>query len=165
LPDLQRLDCGADRVDAPDDFVSWNDGQLRLSQLTVEHVQIGTADAAGTDPHANLARARLTVGQLAPFECGPGPLQHHRLHQVYLNVMATPNQDAGESVIVPHGELEAETLRAVVESFVLREGTDYGRREFTLPEKVAHVMAQLARGEAQIVFEPESQSIHIVRTK
>lgn len=70
-----------------------------------------------------------------------------------------------ESVIVPHAELEADTLRAVIESFVLREGTDYGSREFTLAEKVAHVMGQLERGEAQIMFEPESQSIHIVRIK
>jgi len=68
-----------------------------------------------------------------------------------------------QSVVVPHGELPAETLRAVVESFILREGTDYGSREFTLPEKVAHVIRQLERGEAQIVFESESQSIGIVR--
>ena len=66
-------------------------------------------------------------------------------------------------VIVPHGELPPDTLRAVIESFVLREGTDYGSREFTLPEKVAHVMHQLERGEAQIVFEPDSQSIDICR--
>ena len=79
--------------------------------------------------------------------------------------MSQPHQDPGESVIVPHGVLEADTLRAVIESFVLREGTEYGSREFTLPEKVAHVMDQLERGEAQIVFEPESQSIHIVRTR
>jgi uncharacterized protein len=77
--------------------------------------------------------------------------------------MEQPDQSPGESVIVPHRELPADTLRAVVESFVLREGTDYGWREFTLPEKVAHVIHQLERGEAQIVFEPESQSIGIVR--
>jgi uncharacterized protein YheU (UPF0270 family) len=68
-----------------------------------------------------------------------------------------------QSVIVPYGDLPPDTLRAVVESFILREGTDYGSREFTLPEKVAHVIHQLERGEAQIVFEPESQSIGIVR--
>jgi uncharacterized protein YheU (UPF0270 family) len=77
--------------------------------------------------------------------------------------MAQTTQDTGESVIVPYRELEPDTLRAVIESFVLREGTDYGVREFTLPEKVAHVMHQLERGEAQIVFEPESGSVHIVR--
>jgi hypothetical protein len=50
----------------------------------------------------------------------------------------------------------------VVESFVLREGTEYGARDFTLDEKVAHVIAQLERGVAQVVFEPESQSVDIV---
>lgn len=71
----------------------------------------------------------------------------------------------GDAVIVPYRELEPDTLRAVVESFVLREGTDYGAREFSLSDKVAHVMAQLQRGDAQIVFEPDSNSIHIVRCR
>jgi uncharacterized protein len=53
-------------------------------------------------------------------------------------------------------------LQAVVESFVLREGTEYGERDFTLSEKVAHVIGQLERGEAQIVFEAQSQSVDIV---
>jgi uncharacterized protein YheU (UPF0270 family) len=44
----------------------------------------------------------------------------------------------------------------------LREGTEYGARDFTLDEKVAHVIAQLERGVAHVVFEPESQSIDIV---
>jgi len=79
--------------------------------------------------------------------------------------MAPITQDMGDAVIVPYRELEPDTLRAVVESFVLREGTDYGAREFSLSDKVAHVMAQLQRGDAQIVFEPDSNSIHIVRCR
>jgi uncharacterized protein len=67
-----------------------------------------------------------------------------------------------QAVVVPHSLLPADTLRAVVESFVLREGTEYGARDFTLDEKVAHVIAQLERGVAQVVFEPESQSVDIV---
>jgi uncharacterized protein YheU (UPF0270 family) len=65
-------------------------------------------------------------------------------------------------VIVPYTELAGETLRAVIEAFVLREGTDYGAREFDLEEKVAHVRSQLERGIAQIVYDPESESIDIV---
>jgi uncharacterized protein len=63
---------------------------------------------------------------------------------------------------IPHQELSAEALRGVVEAFILREGTDYGTREFTLDEKVTHVMAQLERREAVILFDPETQSIDIV---
>jgi uncharacterized protein YheU (UPF0270 family) len=65
-------------------------------------------------------------------------------------------------VVVPYTALDADTLRAVVESYVLREGTEYGERDYTLADKVAHVMRQLERGEARIVFEPISQSIDIV---
>ncbi|HWW21039.1 MAG TPA: YheU family protein [Steroidobacteraceae bacterium] len=63
---------------------------------------------------------------------------------------------------IPHRELSADALRGVVEAFVLREGTDYGMREFTLEEKVSHVMAQLDRQEAVILFDPDTRSIHIV---
>jgi uncharacterized protein len=68
---------------------------------------------------------------------------------------------ADGSVIVPHTELAAELLRAVVESFVLREGTDYGEREISLDAKVSHVIRQLERGEAQIVFDPESETVSV----
>jgi uncharacterized protein len=64
-------------------------------------------------------------------------------------------------VVVPHRELAADLLRAVIESFVLREGTDYGEREHSLDEKVARVIRQLERGEAQIVFDPGTESVDI----
>lgn len=67
-----------------------------------------------------------------------------------------------EPVVVPHTELRPELLRSVVESFVLREGTDYGEREVSLDTKIAHVIRQLERDEAQIVFDPQSESIDIV---
>ncbi len=65
-------------------------------------------------------------------------------------------------IVIPHQELSAQALRGVVESFVLREGTDYGEREFSLDQKVAHVLRQLERGEAQIVFDAVLESIDIV---
>ena len=49
----------------------------------------------------------------------------------------------------------------MIESFVLREGTDYGEREYSLEQKVAQVHAQLERGQARIVFDPESNSVTI----
>jgi uncharacterized protein YheU (UPF0270 family) len=67
-----------------------------------------------------------------------------------------------EPVAIPHTELSADALRGVVESFVLREGTDYGEKDFSLEQKVAHVIGQLARGDARIMFDPNSESIHIV---
>jgi uncharacterized protein YheU (UPF0270 family) len=70
--------------------------------------------------------------------------------------------DAVEPVVVPHGELTPEVLRAVIESFVLREGTDYGEREFSLDQKVGNVLRQLERGEARILFDPDTESVAIV---
>lgn len=52
----------------------------------------------------------------------------------------------------------------MIESFVLREGTDYGAREFSLEEKVAHVRAQLERGQARILFDPESNTVTLELT-
>lgn len=67
-----------------------------------------------------------------------------------------------EPVPIPYEELSPDALRGVVESFVLREGTDYGTYEYSLEQKVAHVMKQLHNGEARIVFDPDTESVAIV---
>jgi uncharacterized protein YheU (UPF0270 family) len=61
-------------------------------------------------------------------------------------------------------DLKRDTLRAVIESFVLREGTDYGVHETSLEDKVAQVLLQLRRGEAHITFDPATESINVVVT-
>jgi uncharacterized protein YheU (UPF0270 family) len=72
--------------------------------------------------------------------------------------------DDGRSapIEIPLDAVSATALRGVVEEFVTRAGTDYGLRERTLDEKVGDVMRQLERGEAAIVFDPESRSTTIV---
>jgi uncharacterized protein YheU (UPF0270 family) len=70
---------------------------------------------------------------------------------------------APQPIVVPYTELAADLLHAVVESYVLREGTDYGEKEFSLEDKVRHVIGQLKRGEAQIVFDSETETVSIVR--
>ena len=74
-------------------------------------------------------------------------------------------EPAQEPIMVPYRELSPEALRGVMESFVLREGTEYGARDFTLEEKLAHVYRQLERNEAQIVFDPATETIHIIPTQ
>jgi uncharacterized protein len=64
-----------------------------------------------------------------------------------------------DAIVIPHGELSAEALHGVIESFVLREGTDYGEREYSHEEKIAQVRAQLERGQARILFDPESNTV------
>lgn len=58
-------------------------------------------------------------------------------------------------------QLSAQALQGVVEAFVLREGTDYGHRDYTLAEKCAQVRAQLERGEVELWFDPENQYVHL----
>jgi uncharacterized protein YheU (UPF0270 family) len=53
----------------------------------------------------------------------------------------------------------------VIEAFVLREGTDYGDQHFSLYRKVQHLLRQLERNEAQIMFDPNSETINIVTSK
>ncbi len=74
---------------------------------------------------------------------------------------ATPGE-AGPPVVVPHRELSPAALRGVVEAFVLREGTDYGERESSFDSKINDVLLQIERGEAEIVFDPVTESVGIV---
>jgi uncharacterized protein YheU (UPF0270 family) len=71
-------------------------------------------------------------------------------------------EEDARPVEVPHTELPAATLRAVVESFVLREGTDYGAQDATFERKIADVMRQLERREATILYDPGTDSVDIV---
>jgi len=67
-----------------------------------------------------------------------------------------------EPIQIPPEELSPAALRGVIESFVLREGTEYGARDYTLDEKVDQVLAQLRRGEARILFDPQTESVTLV---
>lgn len=65
-------------------------------------------------------------------------------------------------VAVPWREISAPALRGLVESFVLREGTDYGEHEVSFEEKVLQVMHQLERGEAEVMYDPDTNSVSVV---
>ena len=71
--------------------------------------------------------------------------------------MSEPN-----GIEVPPSALSEEALHRLVEEFVTRAGTDYGAVERTLDEKIADVRRQLSRGEAKIVYDPESDTANIV---
>ena len=73
--------------------------------------------------------------------------------------------EAEDGITVPHTQLSAEALRGVVESFVLREGTDYGHHEVSFESKIAQVIGQLERGEACVVFDPHTASVDVVLTQ
>lgn len=63
---------------------------------------------------------------------------------------------------IPADRLTPELLDAVIEDFVLREGTDYGDREVALSVKIAQVRRQIDRGQVVIVFDPDSETYNLL---
>ncbi len=63
---------------------------------------------------------------------------------------------------VPHTLLSHDALRGVIESFILREGTDYGEHELDLEHKVRQIHEQLKKGDITIVFDESLDSCSIV---
>ena len=64
-----------------DDLVPEHERELRIGELAVEDVQVGTADAAGLDAQEHLARRGLGVGKVAEPERPAGRVEDHRLHR------------------------------------------------------------------------------------
>ena len=64
-------------------------------------------------------------------------------------------------MLIPHPLLEADTLTGLIEEFVTREGTDNGD-ETPLETRVLRVRRALDKGEAVIVFEPDSQQCQLM---
>ena len=73
-----------------------------------------------------------------------------------------PNNPPLPPIVVPHTQLSPDALTGVIEAFILREGTDYGEREVPLETKVMQVRRQLELREAEIVFDPNTESVDIV---
>lgn len=65
-------------------------------------------------------------------------------------------------MIVPWQDLAPETLENLIESFVLREGTDYGEHERSLKDKVADIKRQLQSGEVILVWSELHETVNIM---
>ncbi|MBT2152402.1 YheU family protein [Pseudoalteromonas tetraodonis] len=65
-------------------------------------------------------------------------------------------------MIIPFEQLDKDTLYNLIESYVLREGTDYGEQEFSIESKVAQVNQQLKSGEAIVFFSELHESVTII---
>ncbi len=63
-------------------------------------------------------------------------------------------------MLIPQQLLEADTLTRLIEDFVTRDGTDNGD-ETPLETRVLRVRRALDKGEAVIVFDPESEQCQL----
>lgn len=69
-----------------------------------------------------------------------------------------------DPVDIPYAQLSPDALQGLIEEFVTRDGTDYGVNERTLESKIAAVRGLLERGEARVVFDPDTGTANIVVT-
>lgn len=65
-------------------------------------------------------------------------------------------------MIIPLSQLNEDTLNAIIEDFILREGTDYGEFDATKADKVSQVKLQLKQGSAVLVYSELHESVNIV---
>jgi len=63
-----------------------------------------------------------------------------------------------EPITIPIDRLSPEALSGVIEEFITREGTDYGHSEATFEDKERAIRRQLERGDALVVFDPETET-------
>jgi uncharacterized protein YheU (UPF0270 family) len=68
-------------------------------------------------------------------------------------------------VLIPPEQLSEEALAGIVESFVLREGTDYGLVEIGHDKKILQVRKQVACGTIKIVYDLKSQSVTLLTAR
>ncbi len=76
----QAFDTRSNCIDPTDDLVARDDRQMRIWQFAVHDMQVGATDAASRDLDANLARPRMPVGEIGPFQRRSEFPEHHCLH-------------------------------------------------------------------------------------
>ena len=78
--DRRTGDAIATCLDDADNLVTGDNGQLRMGQLAIHHMQVGAADRAGFDSHQDFAgswrasRPFFKLQRLSEF------MQHHHFH-------------------------------------------------------------------------------------
>ena len=65
-------------------------------------------------------------------------------------------------MIIPWQDLSPDTLDNLIESFVLREGTDYGEHERSLEQKVSDVKRQLKSGDVVLLWSELHETVNIM---
>lgn len=65
-------------------------------------------------------------------------------------------------VEIPKEVLSEDAIRGIVENFILREGTDYGREEAAFDTKYRQILKQLDKGDVKIFFDPNTESVGLM---
>jgi len=65
-------------------------------------------------------------------------------------------------VIIKPSELSQGALKGVLESFISREGTDYGEVELSLEQKLSSLLSKVLSGEVLIVFDEQHEQVNLI---
>lgn len=65
-------------------------------------------------------------------------------------------------MLIPWQQLSTDALYNLAESFVLREGTDYGDQEFPLATKVQQVLTLIQQGQVVILYSELHESVDLM---
>ncbi len=65
-------------------------------------------------------------------------------------------------MLIPWQQLNSETLQRLIESYVLREGTDYGDEEVSLADKAKAVLQQIQQGQVLILYSELHESVDLL---
>ncbi|MBB3168750.1 YheU family protein [Simiduia aestuariiviva] len=65
-------------------------------------------------------------------------------------------------IVIPPEQLPPETLQALIEEFVTRDGTDYGEQEVDLATKVTQLREQLRRKQVLIVYDLGAEQANLM---
>lgn len=89
-------------------------------------------------------------------------------HNSYSQLDSATSQEQKDllpPVAVPLEALSLETAESLVDSFILREGTDYGLVEISLEAKREKIFKQLKKSDLVISFDPNTESVSILSVK
>lgn len=65
-------------------------------------------------------------------------------------------------MLIPYSQISAESLHALIEDFITRDGTDYGQNEMSMLEKAAHLLTLLKTGKLMITYHDDTQTYGLV---
>ena len=69
-----------------------------------------------------------------------------------------PLEQKKTGIVIPKEKLSQQAIDGLVEEFILREGTEYGQKEYSLEEKKKHILNQLKSNHIVILFDPQIEN-------
>ena len=63
---------------------------------------------------------------------------------------------------IPYTEISEEALKAIIQEYITREGTEYGIKEYSFEQKIDQIKQQLLKGDIKINFDDETQTCNLV---